>query len=34
METSDVYGPLNFEDYLKKKNELGVPEKLKLKCEE
>ena len=33
METSDVYGPLSFEDYLKKKKDLGVPEKLKLKCE-
>lgn len=33
MKTSDVYGPLIFEEYLIKKIELGVPEDLKLKCE-
>lgn len=33
IETADVYGPFSFDQYLKKKNELRVPEKLKLKCE-
>lgn len=33
MKTSDVYGPLCFDDYLKKKKELVVPETLKLKFE-
>jgi hypothetical protein len=33
IETADVYGPFTFIQYLKKKTELGVPEKLKLKCE-
>lgn len=33
QKTSDVFGPLSYDDYLKKKTELGVPEKLKLKCE-
>ena len=33
LKTSDVYGPLSFDHYLIKKEELGVPEKLKLKCE-
>lgn len=33
QQTADVYGPLSFDQYLKKKNELGVPERLKLKCE-
>jgi hypothetical protein len=28
---STIYGPLNLTDFLKKRNELGVPEKLKLK---
>ena len=31
--TSEVFGPLAFDDYLTKKKELGVSEKLKLKCE-
>ena len=31
--SSDVYGPLVFEDYLERKAELGVPDNLKLKCE-
>lgn len=31
--TSDVYGPMSFEQYLAKKKELGVPEKLQLKYE-
>lgn len=31
--TQDVYGPLSFEDYLKKKAELGVPSTLMLKRE-
>ncbi len=30
---SKVYGPYILNEYLEKKNELGVPEKLKLKCE-
>jgi hypothetical protein len=33
QQTADVYGPLAFDQYLKKKIELGVPEELKLKCE-
>ncbi len=33
QQTADVFGPLNFDQYLKKKIELSVPEKLKLKCE-
>lgn len=33
QQTSDVYGPLTFDQYLTKKEELGVPEDLKLKCE-
>lgn len=33
MKTSDVFGPLCFDDYLKKKKELVVPETLKLKFE-
>ena len=33
QQTADVYGPMCYEDYLKKKKDLGVPEKLKLKCE-
>lgn len=32
--TADVYGPLSYEDYVKKRIELGVPPDLKLKCEE
>lgn len=31
--TADVYGPFSYEDYLKMKKELGVPETLKLKRE-
>lgn len=31
--TADIYGPFSFEDYLKMKKELGVPETLKLKRE-
>lgn len=31
--TSDVYGPMSFEQYLAKKKELGVPENLQLKYE-
>ena len=30
---SEIFGPLTFDDYLKKKKELAVPETLKLKCE-
>lgn len=33
IETADVYGPFSFDQYLSKKDELGVPEDLKLKCE-
>ena len=33
MKTSDVYGPLSFDQYLIKKEGLGVPKGLKLKCE-
>lgn len=33
IKTADVYGPLTFDQYLSKKDELGVPEDLKLKCE-
>ena len=33
LKTSDVYGPLTFDQYLTKKEELGVPKGLKLKCE-
>lgn len=32
-QTSDVYGPMSFEQYLAKKKDLGVPEKLQLKYE-
>ena len=31
--TADVYGPYSFDDYIRIKKELGVPETLKLKCE-
>ena len=31
--TADVYGPFSYEDYLKMKKELGIPETLKLKRE-
>lgn len=31
--TSDVYGPMSFEQYLAKKKELGVPDRLRLKYE-
>lgn len=33
IKTADVYGPLTFDQYLTKKEELGVPNDLKLKCE-
>ena len=33
MKTSDVYGPLTFDEYMVKKKEFGVPMDLKLKCE-
>ena len=33
MKTSDVYGPLTFDEYMVKKKELGVPKDLKLKYE-
>lgn len=33
IKTADVYGPFTFDDYLTKKNELGVPATLKLKYE-
>lgn len=33
INTSDVYGPFTFDEYLAKKKELGVPENLKLNCE-
>lgn len=33
IKTADVYGPLTFDQYLTKKDELEVPEDLKLKCE-
>lgn len=33
IETADVYGPLDFNQYLKKKEELGIPKDLKLKHE-
>lgn len=33
LKTSDVYGPLSFDQYLTKKEELGVSKDLKLKCE-
>lgn len=33
LKTSDVYGPLVFDQYLKKKEELGISDGLKLKCE-
>ena len=32
-DTVDVYGPFSFDDYLKMKAELGVPDILKLKYE-
>jgi len=28
--TDDIYGPLNWNEYLQKRKELGVPKKLKL----
>ena len=31
--SSDIFGPLSFEQYLEKKKELGVPERLRLKYE-
>ena len=34
QKTSDVYGPMSFDDYLAKKKELGVPSTLRLKCEQ
>ena len=34
LKTSDVYGPLSSEEYLIKKEELGVPKELKLKLEQ
>ena len=33
QKTSDVYGPMSFDDYLAKKKELNVPNELKLKSE-
>ena len=34
QKTSDVYGPMSFDDYLAKKKELGVPPTLRLKYEQ
>lgn len=34
VKTADVYGPYSYNDYMAKKKELGVPEQLKLTCEE
>ena len=33
QQSADVYGPLSFDQYLTKKEEVGVPRDLKLKCE-
>lgn len=33
QQAADVYGPMIFDEYLTKKFDLGVPEKLILKCE-
>lgn len=33
QQTSDVYGPMSFEEYQQKREELGVPDNLRLKCE-
>lgn len=33
QQSADVYGPLMFDEYIIKKEELGVPKGLKLKCE-
>lgn len=33
INTSDIFGPRSFDDYLAKKKELGVSDDLKLKCE-
>lgn len=34
QKTSDVYGPMSFDEYLAKKKELGVSPTLRLKCEQ
>lgn len=33
MKTLDVNGPFDYEEYLRKRKELGVPNKLQLECE-
>lgn len=33
QQTSDVYGPMSFEEYQQKREEFGVPDNLRLKCE-